>query len=72
MSIPSREDELRVRLLEIRAKLLDSDVDPDLLGPPLDAPNRAEGIRLATRASLNRLADGCNQEDAVQFAPGSG
>ena len=28
------EDDLRAKLLEIRAKLLDSDVDPDLLGPP--------------------------------------
>ena len=27
-------DELRSKLLEIRAKLLDSDVDPELLGPP--------------------------------------
>jgi hypothetical protein len=27
-------DELRAKLLEIRAKLLDTDVDPDLLGPP--------------------------------------
>jgi hypothetical protein len=27
------EDELRAKLLEVRAKLLDSDVDPDLLGP---------------------------------------
>ena len=27
-------DELRAKLLEIGAKLLDSDVEPDLLGPP--------------------------------------
>jgi hypothetical protein len=30
------EDELRAKLLEIRAKLLDSDIDPELLGPPLE------------------------------------
>ena len=30
------EDELRVKLLEIRTKLLDSDIDPELLGPPLE------------------------------------
>jgi hypothetical protein len=30
------ENELRAKLLEIRAKLLDSDVDPALLGPPLE------------------------------------
>src|SRR5262249_12107222 len=30
------QDELRAKLLEFRAKLLDSDVDPDLLGPPLE------------------------------------
>jgi len=30
------EEELRAKLLEIRGKLLDSDVDPDLLGPPLE------------------------------------
>jgi len=29
------EDELRAKLLEIRAKLLDPDSDPDLLGPPI-------------------------------------
>ena len=29
-------DELRARLLEIRDKLLDSGVDPELLGPPLE------------------------------------
>jgi hypothetical protein len=28
------EEELRAKLLEIRAKLLDSDIDPALLGPP--------------------------------------
>jgi hypothetical protein len=27
-------EELRAKLLETRAKLLDSGVDPDLLGPP--------------------------------------
>jgi hypothetical protein len=31
------EDELRAKLLEIRTKLLDSDVDPELLGPPPDS-----------------------------------
>src|SRR5215831_4755894 len=30
------EDELRARLLEVRQKLPDSDVDPALLGPPPD------------------------------------
>jgi hypothetical protein len=29
-------DELRAKLLEIRAKLLDSDIDPALLGPPVE------------------------------------
>ena len=33
-SVLLSEDELRVKLLEIRAKLLDSDVD--LLGPPVE------------------------------------
>jgi hypothetical protein len=28
------EEELRAKMVEIRTKLLDSDVDPDLLGPP--------------------------------------
>jgi hypothetical protein len=35
-SVLLSEEELRAKLLEIRAKLLDSDVDPDLLGPPLE------------------------------------
>ena len=30
------EDELRAKLLEIRTKLLDSDIDPELLGPPIE------------------------------------
>ena len=30
------EDELRAKLLEIRTKLLDSDIDPELLGPPVE------------------------------------
>ena len=30
------EDELRAKLLEIRTKLLNSDVDPELLGPPVE------------------------------------
>ena len=30
------EDELRARLLEVRKKLLDLDVDPELLGPPIE------------------------------------
>jgi len=30
------EDEVRAKLLEIRTKLLDSDVDPELLGPPVE------------------------------------
>jgi len=29
-------DELRAKLLEIRGKLLDSDIDPALLGPPVE------------------------------------
>src|SRR5262249_48138744 len=30
------EDELRAKLLDIRTKLLNSDVDPELLGPPVE------------------------------------
>ena len=30
------EGELRAKLVEIRAKLLDSDVDPELLGLPVE------------------------------------
>src|SRR5262249_32514130 len=36
-SVLLSEEELRAKLLEIRTKLLDSDVDPELLGPPLDS-----------------------------------
>jgi hypothetical protein len=36
-SVLLSEEELRAKLLEIRAKLLDSDVDPELLGPPPDS-----------------------------------
>src|SRR5215468_9392697 len=36
------DDELRARLLEIRQKLLDSDVDPDLLGPPIEEGPESE------------------------------
>ena len=32
-SVLLSEEELHAKLVEIRAKLLDSDVDPDLLGP---------------------------------------
>jgi hypothetical protein len=32
------DEELRARLLELRAKLLDPGLDPSLLGPPPDAP----------------------------------
>ena len=35
-SVLLSEEELRAKLVEIRTKLLDSDVDPDLLGPPLE------------------------------------
>src|SRR5262249_5821334 len=30
------EEELRAKLVEIRSKLLDSDIDPELLGPPVE------------------------------------
>ena len=30
------EEELRAKLVEIRTKLLDSDLDPALLGPPVE------------------------------------
>jgi hypothetical protein len=33
-------EELRAKVLEARAKLLDSGVDPDLLGPPPNGRNR--------------------------------
>ena len=39
------EDELRARLLEIRQKLLDSDVDPELLGPPIEEGPESEDRR---------------------------
>ena len=36
-SVLLSEEELRAKLVEIRTKLLDSDVDPELLGPPPDS-----------------------------------
>jgi len=30
------EEELRAKLVEIRTKLFDSDIDPELLGPPVE------------------------------------
>jgi len=36
-TLTMNEDELRAKLLEIRGKLLDSDFDPELLGPPPDS-----------------------------------
>jgi len=35
-SLQLSPDELRAKLLEIRGKLLDSEVDPALLGPPVE------------------------------------
>jgi hypothetical protein len=35
-SVLLSEEELRAKLVEIRTKLLDSDIDPELLGPPVE------------------------------------
>jgi len=35
-SLQLSPDELRAKLLEIRQHLLDSDIDPELLGPPIE------------------------------------
>ena len=39
------EEELRAKLVEIRTKVLDSDDDPDLLGPPPCSKSSQDGPR---------------------------
>jgi hypothetical protein len=49
------EEELRAKLLEIRAKLLDSDDDPDLLGPPPDgSQSSADGAKPVVKLPARR------------------
>ena len=48
-------DELRAKLVEIRTKLLDSDDDPDLLGPPPDvSQSSADGPKPVVKLPARR------------------
>ena len=49
------EDDLRARLLEVRRKLIDLDVDPELLGPPPDgSQSSADGPRPVVKLPARR------------------